>query len=179
VGLENVAQTEKSASSENECESDVDRFFYVEGVVHHEFLPQGQTVNRWYYLDVLKRLRDRISRKRPQLWRNNSWILHHDNAPAHTSLLIRDFLAQHETTVLPQPPYSPDLAPADFFLFQKLKATLRKDEDSIGRGDKGKIAEDLRAIPKNAFQDCFRKWEKRWERCMNSQGEYFEGAKTE
>jgi transposase len=52
-------------------------------------------------------------------------FLHHDNAPAHASLLIRDFLAKHETTVLPQPPYSPDLAPADFFLFQKLKSTLK------------------------------------------------------
>jgi transposase len=82
--------------------------------VHHEFLPQGQTVNRWYYLDVLKRLRESIRRKRPQLWRNSSWILHHDNAPAHASLLIRDFLAKHEITVLPQPPYSPDLVPADF-----------------------------------------------------------------
>jgi hypothetical protein len=87
--------------------------------VHYEFLPEEQTVNRWYYMDVLKRLRESISRKRPQLWRNNSWILHHDNAPAHASLLIRDFLAKHETMVLPQIPYSPDLAPADFFLFKK------------------------------------------------------------
>jgi hypothetical protein len=43
-------------------------------------------------------------------------MLHHDNAPAHTSLLIREFLAEHETTLVPQPPYSPDLAPADFFV---------------------------------------------------------------
>jgi hypothetical protein len=70
-------------------------FFYVEIVVHHEFLPQGQAVNRWHYLDVFKRLRESIRRKRPQLWRNNSWILHHDNAPAHASLLIRYFLAKH------------------------------------------------------------------------------------
>jgi transposase len=136
-------------------------------------------VNRWYYLDVLKRLRESIRRKRPQLWRNNSWIIHHDNAPAHASLLIRDFLAQHETTVLPQPPYSPDLAPADFFLFQKLKSTLKGQRFQSVQEIKENSLEDLRAIPKNAFQDCFRKWKKRWERCINSQGEYFEGDKTE
>jgi hypothetical protein len=72
VGLENVAPIEKSASSEIECESDIDRFFDVKGVVHHEFLPGGKTVNRWYYLDVLKRLKESIRRKRPQLWRNSS-----------------------------------------------------------------------------------------------------------
>jgi transposase len=51
--------------------------------------------------------------------------LHHDNAPAHSSLLIRDFLTKHETTLVPQPPYSPDLAPADIFLFTKLKSILK------------------------------------------------------
>jgi hypothetical protein len=124
-------------------------------------------------MDVLKRLRESIRRKRSQLWRNNSWILHHDNAPSHASLLIRDFLAIHETTVLPQMPYSTDLAPADFFIFQKLKSTLKGEEIMENS------LEDLRAIPKNAFHDCFRKWKQHWERCINSQREYFEGEKTE
>jgi histone-lysine N-methyltransferase SETMAR len=53
-------------------------------------------------------------------------MLHQDNAPAHASLLIRIYLAKHQTSVVPHPPYSPDLAPADFFLFPKLKTTLVK-----------------------------------------------------
>jgi transposase len=52
-------------------------------------------------------------------------MLHHDNAPPHASLLIREFLAKQETIVMPQPSYSPDLAPAEFFLFPKLKSTLK------------------------------------------------------
>jgi hypothetical protein len=67
--------------------SHVDGFLNIEGVVHHEFLRQGQTVNRCYYLEVLKRIRENVRRRKPQLWRNNSWFLHHDNAPAHASLL--------------------------------------------------------------------------------------------
>jgi hypothetical protein len=125
VGLENIARPKKAHQVRSNVKAMLTIFFYAEGVVHHEFLPQGQNVNRWYYLDVLKRLRESIRRKRPHLWRNNSWILHHDNAPAHASLLIRDFLAKHETSVLPQTPYSPDLAPADFSLFQELKSTLK------------------------------------------------------
>jgi len=53
-------------------------------------------------------------------------MLHHDNAPSHTSLLIRSYLAKSQTSVVPHPPYSPDLAPADFFLLPKLKTTLKR-----------------------------------------------------
>ena len=90
-------------------------FFYSQGVVHKEFLPDGLTVNKNYYLAVMKRLRASIRKKRPEMWRDNSWILHHDNAPAHTSMLVRDFLAKNQTNILPQAPYSPDMAPCDFF----------------------------------------------------------------
>ncbi|UYV74372.1 hypothetical protein LAZ67_11003268 [Cordylochernes scorpioides] len=69
----------------------------------------------------LRRLREAIRQKRPELCRSKSWILHHDNAPAHTALKISKFLQGHSTSVFPLPPYSPDLAPCDFFLFGKLK----------------------------------------------------------
>ena len=90
-------------------------FFDYHGIVHHEFLPVGRTVNKEYYLEVMRRLREAIRKKRPELWKNNSWLLHHDNAPAHSSLLVSNFLAKNNTTIMPQPPYSPDLAPCDFF----------------------------------------------------------------
>ena len=45
--------------------------------------------------------------------------------PAHTSLLVRDFLAKNNTLMMPQPPYSPDLPPCDFFLFPKLKRPMK------------------------------------------------------
>ncbi|UYV74174.1 hypothetical protein LAZ67_11002320, partial [Cordylochernes scorpioides] len=86
-------------------------FYDCRGVVHHEFLPQSRTVNKEYYLQVMRNLREAIRQKRPDLWKNKNWLLHHDNAPAHTSLLVRDFLAKNNTLMMPQPPYSPDLAP--------------------------------------------------------------------
>lgn len=45
------------------------------------------------------------------------WILHHDNAPSHTSLL--ENLAKKDISVLPHLPYSPDLAPCDFFFISE------------------------------------------------------------
>ncbi|UYV71381.1 hypothetical protein LAZ67_8002859 [Cordylochernes scorpioides] len=100
-------------------------FFDCRGVVHHEFLPQGRTVNKEYYLQVMRNLRKAIRQKRPDLWKNKNWLLHHDNAPAHTSLLVRDLLAKNNTLMMPQPPYSPYLAPCDFFLFPKLKRPMK------------------------------------------------------
>ena len=97
-------------------------FFDYHGVVHQEFLPQDLTINKEYYLEVMRRLREAIF---PQLWKNNSWLLHHDNAPAHSSLLFRNFLAKNNTVTMLQPLHSPDLAPCDFFLFPRLKWPMK------------------------------------------------------
>ena len=56
-----------------------------------------------------------------ELFAINSWILHHDNAPAHTALSVREFLATKQVTVLEHPANSPDLARNHFFLFPKIK----------------------------------------------------------
>ena len=63
--------------------------------------------------------------KRRELWETRSWLLHHDNAPAHNALGIREFLAKNNIAILKQPPYSPDLAPCDLFLFPKLKEVIK------------------------------------------------------
>jgi len=39
-----------------------------------EWAPQGQTVSQRYYLQVLAVLRERVRRKRPELWKNDSCI---------------------------------------------------------------------------------------------------------
>jgi len=52
-------------------------------------------------------------------------VLQHNNAPAHTALSIREFLAKKNIPVLPHPPYTPDLAPCDLCLFPKLKSKLK------------------------------------------------------
>lgn len=150
-------------------------FFDYNGLVHQEFLPQGRTVNKEYYLEVMRRLREAIRRKRPGLWKNNSWVLHHDNAPAHTSLLVNNFLAKTNTTIMPQPPYSPDLAPCDFFLFPKLKRPMKGRRFATIADIKSASLTELQSIPKSAFQECFENWKKRWHKCIISEGDYFEG----
>jgi len=68
------------------------------------------------YLEVLTRLWESVQGKRPGIW-PDKWILHHDNAPAHDALRVCKFLAKNSITKMDHPPYSPDLAPCDFWLF--------------------------------------------------------------
>ncbi|KAL4119443.1 hypothetical protein QTP88_012252 [Uroleucon formosanum] len=149
-------------------------FFDYQGVVHHEYAPKGQTITKEYYIDVLRRLRDAVRRKRPEFKESGSWKLH-DNAPAHSAHVVWQFLAKHGIPVVSQPLYSPDLAPCDFFLFQKIKMALKgkrfQDVDEI----KQNVTEQLREVSKNDFHRCFQKWQERWRTCMDSEGAYFEG----
>ena len=88
-------------------------FFDSQGIVPTEFVPQGQTVNQFYYHELLERLRKRVVRLRPNI--ANNWMLHHDNAPYHMAISGIEFLAKKGIPVVPQPPYSPDLSPWNFF----------------------------------------------------------------
>ena len=143
------------------------------------FYTQGRTVNKEYYLEVMQRLHEAVRKKRPDAWLEDRWMLQHDNASSNSSFLVRDFLAKHATSVLPQPPYFPDLVPADFFLFPKLKSTLKDPRFESIEAIKTNSLAHLRSIPKTAFQECFRTLKKRWQRCIQSRGEYFEGDKAE
>jgi hypothetical protein len=82
-------------------------------------------VNKKLNQERLARLRDAVQWNRLELWENQSWMLHHDNAPPHASLLMRSYLAKYQTTVVHHPHYSPDLVTEDIFLFPKHKTTLK------------------------------------------------------
>ena len=99
-------------------------FFEDQGMVHHEFVPHGQTVNQHFYKEVLTCLVNKVRQKRKASWAGKTWILHHDNAPAHTALSVKQFLVSKEITTLRYPLYSPNLAPCNFF-FQSCKGFSR------------------------------------------------------
>ena len=79
-------------------------FFDYEGVVHHEYAPTGQAINKEYYVQILKRLPEAVRRKRPHFWSSGDGLLHHDNAPAHSSNLAQQFLSKHSIALLRIPP---------------------------------------------------------------------------
>ena len=149
-------------------------FFDVHEIVNAEFLPQGQTINQLINKNILRCLMRSVREKRRELWKTRSWLLHHDNAPAHNALGIWEFLAENSIAVLEQPLYSPNLASCDFFLFPKLKEVI-KGARFFDLEAKTAVTRELRAIPEEFIQDCVEAWPRRSKKCIRAQGDYFEG----
>ena len=78
-----------------------------------------------------------------RIYRQTTQIFHHVNESSHFSLIVTEFLAKHETKVIVQPPYSPDLAPCVFFLFPKLKYLLRGTRHGLTEAIKRKSLKEV------------------------------------
>ena len=66
-------------------------------------------------------------------------------------MLEREFLAKNKTVIMRQPQYSPDLVPADFFLFPKLKTPMKGKHFAMSEELKEKSEQELLAIPKSVL----------------------------
>ena len=106
-----------------------------------------------------------MRRKRPEKWANG-FILLHDNAPCHTSLLVRQFLSHKNITVCPHPPYSTDLAPYDLWPFPKLKVTMKGKRFESVQDMEAATTAHLKTLTKEDTRNCFRKWQERWDKCV-------------
>jgi len=134
-------------------------FFDSQGIVHKEFVPQGQTVNQQFYKEVLEKLRKRVICVRPNI--KNTWVLHHENAPCHTAISINQFSAAKNIPVASQPPYSPDLSPCDFFLFPRIKIHLKGQHFGTLENIQSSVTDELKTIPVTEFQNCYKQWKHR------------------
>ena len=152
-------------------------FFSIEGIVAKIVIPKGTTVTGNLYAnkilpEVFSKFREMSERSTVQ-----DVMLHHDNAAPHTSKVVTKYLKQERVNVLPHPPYSPDLAPCDFFLFPKLKKELKNKKydkvENLARGVQAVVS----SISKDEYYKCFESWKKRPQKCIDNNGNYFEGMK--
>jgi transposase len=108
-------------------------FFYTaEGVVARIVVQKGKTVNAELYSQhILPEVFSKFMEKRGRTTVRDV-MLHHDNAAPHKAGIVTEYLKKERVKLLPHPPYSPDLAPCDFYLFPKIKQELSgRSFDSI------------------------------------------------
>ena len=131
-------------------------FFDHRGLIHREFL-RGQTVNRYNFIQILHRMRLAVIARRPRMWHN--FVLHMDNVPAHRARLTKMFLQRMNIPVMPHPPYSPDLAPNDFFFYPTLKLPMRGQRFRSLDDLEEAVDEHIGRIPAYKYWDCIlRAW---------------------
>ena len=85
-------------------------------------------------------------------------------------MLMHEISAKNKTVIMPQSAYSLDLAPADFWLFPKLKTPMKGKRYATIEEIKEKSNQQLLAIPKSMFQKFFEDRKKRWHKCIISEG---------
>lgn len=99
-----------------------------------------------------------------------------DNASLHTSQPTRTSLLLSKTRVVEHPAYSPDLAPLDFWFFAWLKKPLRGRWFQSVADLQVAVDKEIGEIASFEFEQCIqRDWPKRWARCVDKDGLYFEG----
>jgi histone-lysine N-methyltransferase SETMAR len=147
-------------------------FFDSKGLIYTNYVPKGSTVTASYIVEALGKFLKVFKQKRPEMAAGDWWF-HWDNAPVHTAAIVKDWMAARQFKVIEHPPYSPDLAPADFFLFPKVKrelAGLTLTKETFKKEWEG-AAKTLKAAD---FATAFRRWMERCEKCIDIAGSYVE-----
>ena len=136
------------------------------------WVPTGQTVNKEYYVEVLREFRKRFRPKRPVPFKSGQWHFHQDNAPVHNSILVTDYLTKMSIKTVPHLLYSQDLAPCDFCLFPKLKGGYRYEKiEEI----KEAVTKVIDTLTQEDFHGAFQKLLERYNKCIGAGVDYFEG----
>ena len=100
--------------------------------------------------------------------------LHMDNSRVHRSTMVNNFMMDNKLKNAPHPPYSPDLAPSDFYLFGYLKHKMIGLEFSSVDELKQYIIHEFSLIPKEKLIEVFQEWERRLRSCISNHGDYIE-----
>ena len=101
---QNYLKTKKLRFQKSRVKKILIVFFDAKGVIHREFVPEGQKVNAEFYVGVLDRLLKRIRRFRTAKFQSNEGFFLHDNAPSHNAAIVKKFLAKRNVAVLHHPP---------------------------------------------------------------------------
>ena len=130
-------------------------FYDSLGIVHLEFFPDGITLNKTCYKQFLLRLRDSIGVGKIGCC--------YTIMPLHIALCLFKTTFKAIGPVLPHNPYSPDLAPYDFFLFPRLEAKLRGRRCHYAKEVMTATREAVWDLPAYIFERCIQQLYQSWQ----------------
>lgn len=145
----------------------------VRGIILVNFIEAGITMNAEKYQTEIQRLRSDLPKKRRGMLSKQPLLLV-DNAPCHRAGDVHNTAARCGFEFLEHPPYSPDLAPSDYFLFPELKKFTRGKVWRSVEELQGAIGHWLGNQSSDWYAMGIRRCTDRWRRCIEKNGAYFE-----
>ena len=147
-------------------------FFRRSGLVHLTYMDKGTTIDTEKYIEhCIKPVIKALYSVRMTLGPKNIKF-HHDNARPHVHQSVVTLLNDQKFVIMKHPPYSPDLAPCDFWLFDYIKSRLGSHNSA--KSLKLGISRIIESIDKDEWIKTFDKWVERMEMCISVEGDYFE-----
>ena len=145
-------------------------FWDIEGLILAEFLEPGQTITAARYVQTLHKLRCALRDKRP----GRNIIILHDNTCPHATCLTSEAIVKMGWEVLPQPSYSPDLAPSDYHLFGFVKDQLCGQRYETTEAIQKAMRQCLRMAGTEFYRRGIFKLPERWKKCVQRSGDCVE-----
>ena len=170
-----LSQTHEGQTEQIHPQTFNDPIFDSTGMIYMHWVPTGQTVNKEYYIEVLREFRKRFRWKRPALFKSGQCHFYQDNTPVHNSIFVTDYLSKMGIKTVPHRPYSQDLAPCYFLLFPKLKEKLRGCRYETIEEMKEAVMKVIDMLTQEDFHGTFQKMLEQYNKCIAAGEDYFEG----
>ncbi|GFW98064.1 putative transposase [Trichonephila clavipes] len=159
--------TETKNIASQKAISDLGPNKWCETILKAPTFPLCNSIFRWFkaFSEGKKSIEDKPRSGRPSVSKTTENVVR-----------VRDLVRSDRRLTLP---YSPYLSPCDFFLFPKLKNHLKGHHFGTLENIQMAVTDQLKAIPISEFHQCYEEWKKRLQRCVASEGSYFEGDNVE
>ena len=146
-------------------------FWDAQGILFIDYLEKGRTINSKYYIALLVSLKEEIAKTQPQM-KKKKVLFHQDNAACHKSIATMAKLHELHFELLLHPPYSPDLASSNYWLFANLKRMLQGKR--FGSNEEVILETEayFEAKDKSFNKKGIELLEKHWNQCITLEGDH-------
>ena len=136
--------------------------------IHQSWLAKGLGLGLLCW--VFKGVQEEIPSEEASTLQIGSGHFHQDNIPVHNSILVIDYLTKMSIKTVTHPPYSPDIAPCDFWLFPKLRGCRYETIEEM----KEAVTKVFDTLTQEDFDGAFQKLLERYNKCIAAGGDYFD-----
>ena len=139
-------------------------------MIYIHWVPTRRTVNKEYYVEVLREFRKRFRREEASILQIGSVAFPPGKCTSQQLHPCHRLFDQDGHQDSSHRPYSPDLGPCDFWLFPKLKGYRYETIEEM----KEAVTKVIDTLTQEDFHGAFQKLLERYNKCIAAGGDYFE-----